>query len=258
MNFWDRNKENLTEDVTADRDVKSFEPIHATKRIKDAKAIEINEIEADPQHRESFDEDALNRLAKSLASEGQLQPIRVRFDADRGKYLIIAGERRWRAAKIAQLESVDCIVAEGDLSDADILRQQIIENALREDLRPTEQGKAYQAAMEVEGLNGKQLAERLNVHPSTISRTVGLLSLPEEVQQKVDSGELAMTQALKKKTVESNPDTNSASAKKRSTKETKIRTSVGITISLKARKNLKPDEMAAALQEVLSGLPKAA
>ena len=255
-NFWQKNKDNLSEDVTADRPIVSFEPIHATKRIRQAKSIEIDQIEADPQHREHFEEDALNRLAKSLRDEGQLQPIRVRFDESRGKYLIIAGERRWRAAQIAKLETVDCIVAEGALSEADILRHQIIENALREDLKPTEQGRAYQAAMEAEGLNGKQLAEKLNVHPSTISRTIGLLSLTDDVQKKVDAGDLAMTQALKLKKAETTKSaaSNSKATKKRSTKETKIKTSVGITVSFKARKNLKADEMKTALNEVLKGL----
>lgn len=256
-NFWDRNQDQIHEDVASDRDFTAVEPIHATKRLKEAKAINIDHIEADPQHREQFDQDSLERLSKSILDEGQLQPIRVRFDANRngGRYVIIAGERRFRACQMAGLQTVDCIVAEGELSDATILRQQVIENALREDLLPSEAGKAYAAAMELEGLNGKELAEKLHISPSTVSRTVGLLSLPQEVQDRVDAGDLAITKALKMNDAAEAPATK---AKKRPSKETKIKTSVGITVSFKARKLLKPEEMQQAIAEVMAGLQEAA
>ncbi len=189
-----------------------------------------------------------------MKSAGQLQPIRVRFDNARSKYVIIAGERRWRAAQIAGLKTVDCIVARGDISEEEILREQVIENAMREDLKPTEQGKAFLAVMEKEGLNGKELASKLNVHPSTVSRMVGLLSLAEDVQVKVDSGELPITRALKTKLGKP----SEKPGKKRLLKEKRIRTTVGITITLKARKLLKDEQVELALREVLKQLQKAA
>lgn len=254
MTFWEKHKDVMAEDVTAERDRYVAEPIHATKRLQNAKAIAIDKIEADPQHREEFDPDGLERLARSLQGEGQLQPIRVRFASERGVYVIIAGERRWRAAKLAGLATVDCVVVEGQLTESDILRQQILENAMREDLKPTEQGKAFRDLMEKEGWNGKELAEQLNVHPSTVSRTLGLLELPAEVQGKVDRGQLSMTQALKARHGGAEPKP----AKKRPSKEKKITTSVGITITLKARKLLKDEQVASALREALAELERAA
>ena len=250
MNFFDRNRDRLTEDVTADRPLNDAEGLTG-KRLRNAKSIPLDQIEADPQHREHFDEEALKHLADSLRSEGQMQPIRVRFDSVRRKYIVIAGERRLRAARIAELSSLDCIVEERAVSEAEILRQQIIENALREDLKPTEQGKAFKAAMELEELNGKELAARLNIHPSTVSRALGLLELPESVQAKVDAGEMAITKALKQK---DETVVVASQASKRPTKEKKVRTSLGITVTLSARKNLQDLEVIRALEEVLAGL----
>jgi len=254
MSFFDKNRARLAEDVSSDRLPVENEGLTG-KRLRNAKSIPLEQIEADSQHREHFEEDALQRLAHSLVTEGQMQPIRVRYDALRGKYIVIAGERRLRAARIAQLATLDCVVEERALTESEILRQQIIENALREDLKPTEQGRAFQAAMELDGLNGKELAARLNVHPSTVSRALGLLELPAEIQSKVDAGELAITKALKVKgDGEEALKVASGTASRRPTKEKKLRTSVGITVTLTARKNLQEHEMVLALEELLSSL----
>lgn len=252
MSFFDKNKSRLAEDVAADR-----LPIEAEgltgKRLRNARSIPIDQIEADAQHREHFEPEALKHLADSLRSEGQMQPIRVRYDAMRHKYIVIAGERRLRAARLAELTSLDCIVEERAVTEAEILRQQIIENALRVDLKPSEQGKAFKAAMELEELNGKELAARLNIHPSTVSRALGLLELSVEIQSQVDAGQLAITKALKQKEEPAAP----SQTPKRPTKEKKVRTSVGITVTLAARKNLQDHEVILALEEVLAGLNSA-
>lgn len=253
--FWDNHRELIEEDVTATRERVNNEPIHASKRLTNALAIEIDMIEADPQHREDFDAESLGRLAMSLKSEGQLQPVRVRFAGDRGKYVIIAGERRWRAARMAGLTSVDCVVVKERLSEADILRQQIIENAVREDLKPTEQAKAFADLMEKEGWNGKELAEQLNVSAPTVSRMLALLKLPDEVQQQVDKGKLPITKAL---TRNSEGNSKAKVKKKRPSRERKVSTSVGITVLLKARKYLKDEEIVIALREAIEELEKAA
>ena len=91
-------------------------------------------IEADPQHREHFDEDALAKLAQSLKDHGQKQPIRVRWDESRDKYIVVSGERRFRAAILAGLTDIQCVLSGGDQTPAEIPRDQVIENALREDL----------------------------------------------------------------------------------------------------------------------------
>jgi ParB family transcriptional regulator, chromosome partitioning protein len=160
-------------------------------RDKDAARIGIDRIVPDPdQPREEFDEEALGRLAESLRTRGQLQPIRVRWDEGRGAYVILVGERRWRAAGMAGLATLSCIIVEGDLSDSEKLSIQLIENALREDLRPVEQARAYQQLMDANGWSGNQLAKELHVAQASVAKALALLNLPAPVQGQVDRGEL--------------------------------------------------------------------
>jgi ParB family chromosome partitioning protein len=161
-------------------------------RDKDAARIGIDRIAPDPrQPREEFDEESLRRLADSLQQRGQLQSIRVRWDEGQGKYVILIGERRWRAARMAGITSLSCIVVDGELSDAERLSIQLVENALREDLRPIEQARAYQSLMESHGWSGNQLAKELHVAQASVAKALALLDLPEPVQNQVDRGELA-------------------------------------------------------------------
>lgn len=121
----------------------------------------------------------------------QLSPIRVRWSADLEKWIIISGERRWRATQHAGLPTIDCYFHEGELSKTEILEQQLIENLLREDLSPMEEAKAFGALMEINGWNGKQVADALRIPASKVSRTLALLDLPVDIQQRIDSGEIA-------------------------------------------------------------------
>jgi ParB family transcriptional regulator, chromosome partitioning protein len=159
---------------------------------KNAVEIPLEKIAPDPnQPREEFDEDALNRLAESLKTRGQLQPIRVRWDGGRGAYMILIGERRWRAAKLAGLPTVSAVVVEGAIDPAELLAIQLIENCLREDLKPIEQAKAFKALMERNGWTVRQVAQELAIDHSNVVRTVALLKLPEPIQASVESGEIA-------------------------------------------------------------------
>jgi ParB family chromosome partitioning protein len=154
--------------------------------------IAVDRIERDPdQPREEFDPEALERLAQSLKTRGQLQPIRVRWEEGRGVYLILAGERRWRAAKIAALPELQCVIHDGDLADDERLALQLVENALRDDLRPVEQARAYRRLMDARGWTMTDLAAELNLHQTTVSRALALLELPEPVQDQVEQGALA-------------------------------------------------------------------
>lgn len=101
----------------------------------------------------------------------------------------------WRAAQAAGLESIDCFFHEGELSESELREQQLVENLLREDLRPMEQARAFASLMELNGWNGKQLAQSLHIAESNVSRSLALLDLPEDVQRQVDSGELAARSA---------------------------------------------------------------
>jgi ParB family chromosome partitioning protein len=165
-------------------------------REKAAARIAVDRIVRDPdQPREEFDEEALQRLADSLRTRGQLQPIQVRWDEGRGVYVILVGERRWRAAQRAGLAELSCIVVDGELPADERLMIQLVENALREDLRPVEQARAYKALMEARGWSGNQLAKELHIAQSSVVRALALLELPAPVQAQVEQGALATTVA---------------------------------------------------------------
>jgi ParB family chromosome partitioning protein len=160
-------------------------------KSKGAVEIPVEKLHRDAnQPREDFDEPALARLAESIRTRGQLQPIRVRWDEGRGAYVIIAGERRWRAASMAGLAAVSAVVVEGEMPPAELLVVQLVENCLREDLKPVEQAKAYRALLDQNGWSIRQLASELALDHSAVAKTLKLLELPESVQGFVESGEL--------------------------------------------------------------------
>lgn len=161
-------------------------------RVKNALTIPLDKIIPDPdQPRKTFEPGSIERLAESLNSRGQLQPVRVRWDEASARYVLLMGERRWRAATLAGLPALTCVVHDGDLTPQERLALQLIENALREDLNPVEQAHAYRRLMDENGWSYSQLARELNVPQSAVSQAMALLALPEEVQAKVESGELA-------------------------------------------------------------------
>lgn len=155
-------------------------------------SIDIDQVIPDPdQPRKEFTSDALHRLADSVHQHGQLAPIRVRWSDTLLKWVITAGERRWRAAKLAGLSTIECYFDTHELSPSEVLEQQLIENLLREDLKPVEEAKAYASLMQLNGWTGKQVAEKLNIPASQVSRALALLRLPADIQQQVDAGQIA-------------------------------------------------------------------
>lgn len=161
-------------------------------KSKSAVEIPLDKIARDPtQPREEFDPEPLDRLADSLMSRGLLQPIRVRWDEDASKYLIVAGERRWRAARMAGLATLTAIVDDELTDPGERLAAQLVENCLREDLKPIEQAKAYRRLMDLHGWSGIRLAGELALSQGTVSRALSLLNLPEAVRNHVDGGRLA-------------------------------------------------------------------
>jgi ParB family chromosome partitioning protein len=162
------------------------------RRLDAACLISIDRIMPDPgQPRKEFDEEALDRLAESLRTRGQLQPIRVRWDDGVDKYIVVVGDRRYRAAMRAGIESIACVVVAGNPSPEDLLEDQLVENALREDLKPVEQARAYEVLLSARGLSQRQLAERLQIGHASIARALALLDLPEPIQEAVDQGHIA-------------------------------------------------------------------
>ncbi len=154
--------------------------------------VEVDRVLPDPsQPRTEFDSDAVERLAQSLKSTGQLAPIRVRWSEPHQKWLIVAGERRWRAAQQAGLTSIECYFYEEELTDGEILRLQLVENLLRENLRPIEEARGFQRLMQLQNYTGKEVAAELSVPESKVSRSLALLRLPEDIQQLIETGKIA-------------------------------------------------------------------
>lgn len=165
--------------------------LQGVSRSKAAAEIPLAKIGPDPdQPREEFDPESLNRLAESLKSRGQLQPIRVRWDEGRGLYVIVCGERRWRAAELGGLKTMSCVIMDGPVSAGELLMIQVVENALREDLRPIEQARAFRSLMDVNGWSTHQVARELAVDQSSVVRALALLELPPDVQARVEQGAL--------------------------------------------------------------------
>ncbi len=155
-----------------------------------AEMIRISSI--DPRHdqpRKTFEREALESLADSIAAYGVLQPIIVRENpAAEGTYEIIAGERRWRAAKMAGLSEIPAVIFDGDeLRAAQVA---MIENIQREDLNPVEEALGYGALIDRFGLTQDQLAKQVGKSRSAITNMLRLLDLPQEVLELLRSGEL--------------------------------------------------------------------
>jgi len=158
--------------------------------------VEIDRVIPDPsQPRTEFDDEEIQRLASSIAIHGQLHPIRVSWDEAQQRWLIISGERRWRATKAAGLPTIDCYFHKDDVTPTEILEQQLVENLLRKDLKPMEEARAFAKLMELNGWTGKRVAEALRVTPSRVSRALSLLDLPPDVQRQIDDGSVPKTSA---------------------------------------------------------------
>jgi ParB family chromosome partitioning protein len=140
------------------------------------------------QPRKEFSEVSLRELADSIRGKGILQPILVEEDGE-GRYVIIAGERRWRAAGLAGLEEVPVIVRA--YSEAEKLEIALVENLHREDLTPLEEALAYRDLMSVSGLGQEDLASRLGKNRSTVANSLRLLKLPAAMQEALGRRELS-------------------------------------------------------------------
>lgn len=155
--------------------------------------LPIAEITPDPnQPRRHFDEAALEELAASIAQRGVIQPIIVRR-MDNGRYQLVAGERRWRAAQKAQLHEIPALIR--DLTDRDVMALALIENLQREDLNPIEEARAYNRLAESEGLTQAEIARMVDKSRSHVANLQRLLALPEPVISLVERGDLSMGHA---------------------------------------------------------------
>lgn len=144
------------------------------------------------QPRRHFDDAALDELAASIAQRGVIQPVIVR-PLGEGKYQIIAGERRWRAAQRAQLHEIPALIR--DLGEREVMALALIENLQREDLNPVEEARAYQRLADDEGLTQAEIAQMVDKSRSHVANIQRLLGLPDGVLTLVENGSLSMGHA---------------------------------------------------------------
>ena len=159
-----------------------------------AELIRISDIAPREQPRKTFEREALETLAESIATHGVLQPIVVRESSVvSGMYEIIAGERRWRAARMAGLSDIPAVIFSGD--DLKAAQVALIENIQREDLNPVEEAMGYDSLIEKFGLTQDEVAKQVGKSRSTVTNMLRLLALPDEVLDLLKDKELSMGHA---------------------------------------------------------------
>jgi ParB family chromosome partitioning protein len=163
--------------------------------LANAKEIELQRIEPDPdQPRTTFDEDRLQELAASIRAEGILQPIVVRYDEARDIYVIVHGERRWRASKLAERTSIPALVR--DVPEERRLLQQLMENVVRDDLNAIDRAAALRALRDqLGGVSWEQVAEAVGIKRSRLFQLLGTEKLPAQAQEDIQSGRLSEKQS---------------------------------------------------------------
>jgi ParB family chromosome partitioning protein len=171
-------------------DVHLAGPDQAHSPRKAEQVLPVHKLEPNPQQpRLVFKQEELESLADSIRQKGVIQPLIVRRKPGRDAYEIVAGERRWRAAQLAQLHEVPVVVR--DLSDSEVLEVAIIENIQREDLNAIEEALGFRQLMTRFGHTQEKLAEALSKSRSHVANLMRLLSLPTEVQDMVRDGSLS-------------------------------------------------------------------
>ena len=159
-------------------------------------SVGIDQLMPDPtQPRKTFEADALGRLAASITARGILMPLRVLWDDERQCWLIVTGESRWRAARLAGLTHLPCLAVEGQPDEAELLADRIVENECRNELRPLEFARALAKLKALKRATSQQIAKELGISGAAITRAESLLKLPGDVQSLVDSGSVAESTA---------------------------------------------------------------
>jgi ParB family transcriptional regulator, chromosome partitioning protein len=164
------------------------------KAVQELRELSLDMIVANPsQPRRRFDEEALRELAGSIGERGVLQPVLVRPWED-GRYQLVAGERRWRAAKLAGLKSIPALVSTYD--DLAALEAGLIENMARKDLNPVEEARACTTLVQELGLTQTEVARRVGRTDTDVSNLVRLMSLPGEIVELLERGELSWAHGI--------------------------------------------------------------
>lgn len=163
---------------------------HDNARPDESGAVELSINELEPnrsQPRQSFNDEAMRELADSIAQHGVLQPLLVRPMLS-GGYQIVAGERRWRASRMAGLTAVPAIIRE--LTDSEVMQLALIENLQREDLKPLEEAHGYQVLIDEFGFTQEEISKTVGKSRPAITNALRLLNLPQEERSMLERGEM--------------------------------------------------------------------
>lgn len=181
----------LMADIEPDAQMPSDQPQSDGNTPRGDRLIPVEQISPNPdQPRRHFAQSALDELAASIREKGIIQPLIVRLDpADQSRFQIVAGERRWRAAQIAQLHELPVIVRQFD--DTEVLEVAIIENIQRADLNAVEEAQGYRQLMDRFGHTQAQLAQAMGKSRSHLANMMRLLQLPDEIQVMLQNGDLS-------------------------------------------------------------------
>lgn len=176
-----------TDDIgTVERDINL---INEDKSHENVVILKLSQVEPNKeQPRKSFDEEKLSALADSIKKHGVIQPIIVK-DMNNGYYRIVAGERRWRASRMAGLKELPAIIRSYD--ELTTMQVALIENLQREDLNPIEEAMCYKSLLEDFSLTQEQVSEQVGKSRSAVANSIRLLSLPDEVQKMLEKGLLS-------------------------------------------------------------------
>lgn len=204
------------------------------------------------QPRKRFEQGALDDLAESIRVHGIIQPLTVRRLAT-GYYQIIAGERRWRAAKAAGLQEVPAVIIEAD--DRKVMELGLIENLQREDLNPAEEARGYRTLMEEYGLTQEQVAQQMGKSRPAITNTLRLLALPDEVMQLLEDGTLSAGHARALLSLPS-PGLQREAAKRVAEEQLSVRQTEALVKALQKEKREKPKPQGPDLSLYLGELEK--
>jgi len=174
---------------------------------KDVGDIDIDDVIV-PFDREprTYDRESLLSLGQDIKARGQLQPIRVHWCSMHRKWVIIVGERRYRAIVEAGLTTVQCMFIKHKMAPADIIAERLVDNLLRSNPDPLEIARGCQDLMTIKGWTATQVAEHLHVSKSTVIKSLGLLRLPSDVQQHIETGALTPTAAYEVSKVKSHDE----------------------------------------------------
>ena len=227
----------------------------ATLQTQEAGSVMLPISQVEPglnQPRKRFDDEALSDLAASIEEHGIIQPLTVRR-LSTGYYQIIAGERRWRAAKLAGRNQVPVVIIEAD--DRKVMELGLIENLQREDLNPAEEARGYRTLMEEYGLTQEQVAQQMGKSRPAITNTLRLLALPDQVMKLVEEGSLSAGHA---RAILGAPTAalQTEAAKKVVEGQLSVRQTEALIKALQKEKKEKPKEAAPDLSLYLGELEK--